>query len=152
MRPARGSNVAREYQKNEDLKGKIELFSLFSKINWILTHNSKFLYSCGPWDLTLSLMRPASPFKFETPDLKKSTSHRLRNAKPCVNFINILRARFLYKSAFFCQNITREKHFSMKNARVKWWWNWPHEIMFLASLFFNSSNFFRFCEIVYTFT
>jgi len=30
---------------------------------------SKILYSCGPRDLTLSLMRPASPFEFETPDL-----------------------------------------------------------------------------------
>ncbi len=61
--PMRPANI----RKNEDLKGKIELFTLLSQINWILTHNSRILYSCGPRDLTLSLMRPASPFDFETP-------------------------------------------------------------------------------------
>ncbi len=37
---------------------------------------------------------------------------------PVVNFLNILLARFLYESAFYCQNETREKHFRTKNARV----------------------------------
>jgi len=41
-----------------------------------------------------------------------------------VNFINILLARFSNQKCFFCQNVTREKHFCTKNARVKSWWNW----------------------------
>ncbi len=34
-----------------------------------------------------------------------------------VNFINVFFcARFLYESAFCCQNVTREKHFHTKNV------------------------------------
>jgi len=29
---------------------------------------------------------------------------------PWVDFLYVFRARFLYESAFYCQNITREKH------------------------------------------
>ncbi len=54
-------------RKSEDFRGNNELFC---QINWFLTHNSKFLFSCGPRDITLSLMRPTTPFEFETPVLK----------------------------------------------------------------------------------
>ncbi len=71
--PMRPANI----RKNEYMKGKIELFS---QINWILTHNSKILYSCGPRDLTLSLMRPANPFEFETqtPAIKYNHISRIK--------------------------------------------------------------------------
>ena len=32
------------------------------------------LFQCGPRDLVLSLVRPASPFEFETPGLDHATS------------------------------------------------------------------------------
>ncbi len=31
---------------------------------------------------------------------------------------------FFVRKSFFRQNITREKYFRTKNARVKHWWNW----------------------------
>jgi hypothetical protein len=63
--PMRPANI----RKNEDFEGNIKSFCLFYQIIWFLTHNSKILFPCGPRDLTLSLMRPASQFEFETPDL-----------------------------------------------------------------------------------
>jgi len=59
----------------------------------------------------------------------KNTSNKL---KPGVHFINILRKHLV--PIFWHQklqkwNITREplaKHFCMKNAPIKCWWNWLH--------------------------
>jgi len=31
---------------------------------------------------------------------------------------------FRTKDLFFCQNVTREKHFRTKNTCIKRWWNW----------------------------
>ncbi len=51
-----------------------------------------------------------------------------------VNFINILRAHFLYKTlapkitklreALLYKILVPKTHFCMKNARIKCWWNW----------------------------
>jgi hypothetical protein len=67
--------------------------------------------------------------------LKLITSLACSEKKPsalpaAVNFINILRAHFLYK--FWCQklrswNVTKEScviQFCMKKARIKYRWNW----------------------------
>jgi len=35
---------------------------------------------------------------------------------------------FFIRKCFFCQNVTREKHFGTKNAGVKRWWNWHQQI------------------------
>jgi len=46
---------------------------------------------------------------------------------PRVNFINILRLHFLYKSLFKAKLLAEKscsKDFCMKNVRVKCWWNW----------------------------
>jgi len=50
---------------------------------------------------------------------------------PVVNFINILHAHFSNKSAFLPklnQKKSCAKHFRMKNAHVKCWWNWHLEV------------------------
>jgi len=65
MRPANIRKKSRFERKN---------WVIFYQINWFLTHNSKNLFSCGPRDLTLSLMRPASPLEFETPALIQSSN------------------------------------------------------------------------------
>jgi len=49
---------------------------------------------------------------------------------PGVNFINILPESFLYENAsrsFSLVMFWQKKHFHMKKARVKHWWNW-HQI------------------------
>jgi hypothetical protein len=63
--PMRPANI----RKNEDFEGNIKSFCLFFQKKRFLTHNSEFLFPCGLQDLTLSLMRPASHFEFETPAL-----------------------------------------------------------------------------------
>jgi len=47
---------------------------------------------------------------------------------PRINFINILRTRFLYESALSSYSLVtfwQKKHFCTKNAYIKCWWNWP---------------------------
>ena len=69
MRPARGSNAAWEHHKNEDfsfIQRQAFFFDIYKE-----TQSQFFsLFQCGPRNLVLSLMRPASPFEFETPDIK----------------------------------------------------------------------------------
>jgi len=55
---------------------------------------------------------------------------------PAVNFINVLHACFLYESlfgSFFLVTFEQKKHFHMKNARIKRWWNW-HLISYLEQI------------------
>ncbi len=53
-----------------------------------------------------------------------------RSSSQVVNFINVLRANFTYKSlfgSFFYLHVTREKLLKRchtKNSRIKCWWNW----------------------------
>jgi len=62
--------------------------------------------------------------------------YKFRHDIPCVNFINVLRAHFLYKSlwaAFFYLLFDFEflaPIFCTKNAHIKCWWNWL--LMFLG--------------------
>ncbi len=41
---------------------------------------------------------------------------------------------FLFESAFFRQNVTREKHFRTKSARKICWWNWDLDSEILMKL------------------
>jgi len=47
-------------------------------------------------------------------------------------------AHVFVRKCFFCQNVTREKLFSMKNARIKCWWNWHpvYILLFLPRVYF----------------
>jgi len=60
-----------------------------------------------------------------------------------VNFINILRAHFLYQRAFFAKTKLEkscQKDFRMKNAHMKCWQNWRHfGIRRLARTFYKAS-------------
>ena len=67
MWPARGSNAAQEHEENEDFKEILSHLYYFSKnIDFNIIQN---IFGYSPLDLTLSLMRPASYFEFETPGL-----------------------------------------------------------------------------------
>ncbi len=62
--------------------------------------------------------------------LKRKKKHKPYLRLPGVNFINILHLNFgpiLWHQKLQSWNVTREswaKHFHMKNALVKCWWNW----------------------------
>ena len=65
MRPA---NI----RKNINFYEILGPFANFFPIYRFKTQNFQNIFSlfqCGPRDLVLSLMRPASPFEFETPDV-----------------------------------------------------------------------------------
>jgi len=56
----------------------------------------------------------------------------VEDSRPGVNFINLLHARFSYKSAlrsFSLITFWQKKHFPMKNARLKCWWNWLQKVL-----------------------
>jgi len=55
---------------------------------------------------------------------------------PGVNFTNIFCMRFFHESAFYCQNVTREKRFRTKNAHKKCLWNW--HLMYIIFVFSSS--------------
>ena len=62
MRPA-------HLKKNLDFYRNIKEFGLFlHKHKFLLRYFFSF-FQCGPQELNLSLMRPASHFEFETPDV-----------------------------------------------------------------------------------
>jgi len=56
---------------------------------------------------------------------KRQPSHQCLFA--LLGFHQHFTCTFLYESIFFRQNVTREKNFRTKNARVKCWWNWHRE-------------------------
>jgi len=79
---------------------------------------------------------PTSPSGLSVRHVNESISRRSVQAtcdRPIgVNFINILPTRFSYESAsrrFSLVTIWRKKHFRMKKARVKCWWNWMPVIL-----------------------
>ncbi len=57
--------------------------------------------------------------------------HRIHHT-PVVNFINVLHVRFSYETSYALVKFWQKRHFRMKNARVKCWWNghlWAIEVM-----------------------
>jgi len=86
----------------------------------------------GPLRIILDLKGRRPFLSLTSFSVIRRRSNNKWHLRPGLYFINILRVRFSYESAFLnrclCFSLVtfwQKKHFRTKTARIKCWWNWP---------------------------